>query len=621
MSFDARSDGFKLDIENTSKMPEVINKIKEFIEEYNSTEEKKEFKKCVLVTYAENNIESASILDRVDKESCILAGSFNPPHYEHIKLMKDCSDFFKRNNSEKTPQNIFELSIVNADKGTIDINDIAARLLYFTQPILGGIEQNTVNSILFTGSQQTFFVAITVAALFSDKKEILCKNEKSVFCAGIDTVERIIMPKYYEPVKTSWTAVADKSITGITEADGQADDFYSINMLQVPVYVVGRTVNGVREYLSTDYEFKYDGEYISTKKNKKEIAEEIGLRNKKIDEKAQIMAKLKSESLKSLLSKTFTIVTTEDGQPLVGNEVASSNIRDTTDFKELEFRVDRYLLDIDGHFQPILSDFKLSSAWMKRFIFSKAGYQSIGIGFVGTGGGANIFDYLFRSGSSAAMVFADFEYHQNASYEYCKEAIQDIASIDENSKMMMKSDGSELKFVSTIFTNSLAVAGVKKLLQINNSISNAKNKFNKLLTIACSADYSNPRFCISLIDSKSDSATPTITETYAYAYKKETNPSRDTVSNTIVIEILRILCNYIYNKNFTKTDKSDIYSTKIGFRDLLDKNREKLLLLQYTDDMFTTKQLDLVGTSAGGQKKKSTRRKRNKFNSKSRRAV
>jgi hypothetical protein len=617
MSFDARSDGFNLEIEHTTKIPEVITIIEQFIEEYSSASDKTTFKNCVLVTYAENNIASASILDNIDEESCILAGSFNPPHYEHIKLMKDCSDFFLKNN-KKNPQNIFELSIVNADKGTIDINDIAARLLYFTQPLLGGSSSENVTRILFPGSSdKPFFVAITVAALFSDKKEILCKNEKSVFCAGIDTVERIIMPKYYPPVKNIWDQAAkvSRSITGITEAKDQADDFYSRNMLQIPLYVVGRTVNGVKEYLSTEYVFEYEGDYKPTKTDEKEIAEETAIREKKNKEKAEIMEKLKSnDSLHELLSKTFTIVTTKDGKPLVGNEVASSNIRDTKEFKELEFRVDRYLLDIDGDFQPILSDFKLSSAWMKRFIFSKAGYQSIGIGFVGTGGGANIFDYLFRSGSSAAMVFADFEYHQNASYEYCKEAIQDIASIDENSKMIMKSDSVELKFVSTIFTNSLAVAGVKKLLQINNSFSKSENKFNKLLTIACSADYSNPRFCISLIDSN----TPTITETYAYAYKKETNPSRDTVSNTIVIEILRVLCNYIYNIDVKKDQKITVYSEKVSFSKL--DNREQLLLLQSVDDKFTETQLDLVFKTTGGKKKKSTRRKRNKFNSKSRRA-
>ena len=221
--------------------------------------------------------------------------------------MKDCSDFFKSKNGRK-PDNIFELSIVNADKGIIDVNDLAARLLYFTQPILGG-ESNTVNNILFTGSEEkTFYVAVTATALFSEKKEILLGDPNSVFCAGIDTVERIIMPKYYQPVKDSWNKKeANKSLTGITEAKEQTDDFYLTNILAIPLYVVGRTVNGVKEFLSTEYEFKYEGEYKPTKTDDKEIAKEIDLRNQKNEEKKEIMEKLNSKPLKRSLSSTFTI--------------------------------------------------------------------------------------------------------------------------------------------------------------------------------------------------------------------------------------------------------------------------------------------------------------------------
>jgi hypothetical protein len=68
--------------------------------------------------------------------------------------------------------------------------------------------------------------------------------------------------------------------------------------------------------------------------------------------------------------------------------------------------------------EEILQDYEKSSQWMRTNIFlsEKRIQNKIGIGFIGTGGGAKIFDYLFREKSSRAILFAQMPYHQEAIY-------------------------------------------------------------------------------------------------------------------------------------------------------------------------------------------------------------
>jgi hypothetical protein len=207
--------------------------------------------------------------------------------------------------------------------------------LYFTQPIPSLAVEGEVKVCDILQSD-TFCVAVTKVAMFLEKKDLLCADEKkSVFCVGIDTFDRIIMPKYYDAVKKKWNATPEgRSITGITEAltISEVDDTFYINMLQVPLYVVGRTIKGVKEYLSLDYNFVYereDGEaYVKTPKD---------------EEKDTIMAKLQTGDIYNVLQQKVTIVTTEDGKPFVGAQVSSSEIRIDPAFEPMKTNIEQFI--------------------------------------------------------------------------------------------------------------------------------------------------------------------------------------------------------------------------------------------------------------------------------------
>ncbi len=100
-------------------------------------------------------------------------------------------------------------------------------------------------------------------------------------------------------------------------------------MLQVPLYVVGRTINRVKEYLSLDYNFVYEREaYVKTPKD---------------EEKDTIMAKLKTGEIYNILQQKVTIVTTEDGIPFVGAEVSSSHIRKDSKFELMKTEIEKFI--------------------------------------------------------------------------------------------------------------------------------------------------------------------------------------------------------------------------------------------------------------------------------------
>jgi hypothetical protein len=306
----------------------TIELLKSTIEEYSHRG------KVCLVTYTNNKISDVTIVDKFYEPCVISSGSFNPPHEAHVTVLKTCKDHWTRmNRSSPPPTCLFELSISNADKGLIDTVEVLTRILYFTQSIsVSGV--SGVSGVCEILESNTFCVAVTKAAMFLDKKLLLCNNENSVFCVGIDTLERIIMPKYYEPVKSKWNdelQTTKKSITGITEALSlpAVDDKFYINMLQVPLYVVGRTINGVAEYLSPDYDFVYEREaYVKTPKD---------------EEKDTIMKTLKTGEISTVLQQKVTIVTTEDGKPFVGAQVSSSEIRIDPAFEPMKTNIEQFI--------------------------------------------------------------------------------------------------------------------------------------------------------------------------------------------------------------------------------------------------------------------------------------
>ena len=133
----------------------------------------------------------------VPSGSLVFPGSFNPPHDGHVTLaraaVKAAKNTLAEDERSRTlePPIFFELSLINADKPSIDPITVSDRL----------------NRMLeLQGLPEKWGVLLTRAPLFSEK--LTCINEcildtshgplpKVSFVIGSDTMLRIVDPKYY----------------------------------------------------------------------------------------------------------------------------------------------------------------------------------------------------------------------------------------------------------------------------------------------------------------------------------------------------------------------------------------------------------------------------------------
>ncbi len=97
----------------------------------------------------------------------ILSGAFNPLHLGHIKLAESANKLLNKNV-------LFDLSVMNADKGLMTVSEICSLLDQFDP------------------SQQ---VVLTRKPLFS-QKSVCFPN--TTFIVGYDTALRILQKKYYD---------------------------------------------------------------------------------------------------------------------------------------------------------------------------------------------------------------------------------------------------------------------------------------------------------------------------------------------------------------------------------------------------------------------------------------
>jgi nicotinic acid mononucleotide adenylyltransferase len=112
-----------------------------------------------------------------------LPGSFNPLHAGHMGLLdvavRKVSENSSGNNNSQQSQHLiegaFELSIGNADKGFLSVDEVKRRLAQFT-------------------SRTNLPVVVTKAPLFTQKAQLF---PSSTFVVGHDTAERLLKPEYY----------------------------------------------------------------------------------------------------------------------------------------------------------------------------------------------------------------------------------------------------------------------------------------------------------------------------------------------------------------------------------------------------------------------------------------
>lgn len=101
-----------------------------------------------------------------------MAGSFNPLHEGHRGML--AAALKPRQNQQEQVEGCYELSVGNADKGLLPVEDIRRRV----QPF---IDENLP-------------VVLTQAPLYPGKSKIF---PNSTFVVGYDTAVRLVMAKYY----------------------------------------------------------------------------------------------------------------------------------------------------------------------------------------------------------------------------------------------------------------------------------------------------------------------------------------------------------------------------------------------------------------------------------------
>uniref|UniRef100_A0A6T6T7R1 Cytidyltransferase-like domain-containing protein n=1 Tax=Amorphochlora amoebiformis TaxID=1561963 RepID=A0A6T6T7R1_9EUKA len=135
------------------------------------------------VAYCDTRLSPSSSNDAL---TLLYPGSFNPLHEGHLVLAKAAISRAAKETDRKINL-IFEISVSNADKATIDQKEILSRVSQFSS-------QASEDGKTF----ESFPVAITTAKYFVDKAKLF---PGCWFVVGADTAIRIIDPKYYDSNK------------------------------------------------------------------------------------------------------------------------------------------------------------------------------------------------------------------------------------------------------------------------------------------------------------------------------------------------------------------------------------------------------------------------------------
>jgi hypothetical protein len=150
----------------------------------------------------------------VPNNCLIFPGSFNPPHIGHLQLANASIRTLERLQPYIHPRNhndkpiLFELSLTNVDKPSIDPNIVVSRI----RKILELYSSTTISNDNDTPEfPQQWGIVLTRAPLFEEKLKILrskvlvadddddhSSTKKINFVIGTDTLVRILNPKYYQ---------------------------------------------------------------------------------------------------------------------------------------------------------------------------------------------------------------------------------------------------------------------------------------------------------------------------------------------------------------------------------------------------------------------------------------
>ena len=136
-----------------------------------------------------------------------LSGAFNPLHHGHRQLAEAAAEILGR-------EVYFELPLVNADKGRLELKEAHRRAAQFADFAT---------------------VILTRAPLFNQKAQLF---PHSVFVLGIDTVERLWQPRFYhqDPVEmyAAFNALRSADCRFLVAGRRQAGRFLTLKDIEIP---------------------------------------------------------------------------------------------------------------------------------------------------------------------------------------------------------------------------------------------------------------------------------------------------------------------------------------------------------------------------------------------------
>lgn len=196
--------------------------------------------------------------------------------------------------------------------------------------------------------------------------------------------------------------------------------------------------------------------------------------------------------------------------------------------------------------EEILMDYNETSSWMRANIFINQNriINQIGIGFILTGGGGNLFDLIYRDKSSRAIIFAQMPYLQQATYEeYKSEFIEAGIHLENDSFIRTPTSVIDVFTPHPVSAASENISGILANACYNklSHILETQDTFKTYIAVSLSVDFGSEndkpaRFFIVYKTSE-------ITKTFGYLFSDKS--SREKMNNIIVLNILNILANEI----------------------------------------------------------------------------